>query len=165
MKQIEDNAKSSSAVEDQMAIIIEVKRHGKTVEEIKIECVENLSHRDLAPRLAELLAVEAEELIAEFEHDPSCYEPEKRHGKLHLVCIDVHFESESAMHHFPARSKWAHVHRWACRKFKIAADVAANLELHDGAPGGPVLNESKDIGHHEECRVVWLVKPGPEKNG
>jgi hypothetical protein len=165
MKQTEDNAKLSSAVEEELAITIEVKRHGSPVEVIRIECEEDLSHRDLAPKLAALLAVEAEELVAEFEHDPGCYDPEKRHGKLQLVCIDVHFETEQAAHHFLARSKWAHVHRWACRKFKIAADVAANLELRDGAPTGSILNESKPIGHHEGCRVVWLVKPGPEPNG
>ena len=165
MKQTEENTKPSSAVGEQLAIIIEVKRHGSPVEEIKIECEENLSHRDLAPKLAEILAVEAEELVLEFNHDPGCYDPEHRRGKLQLVCIDVHFESESAAHHFPARSKWSHVHRWACRKFKIAGDIAANLELRDGGPEGPVLNEAKDIGHHEGCRMVWLVKPGPEKNG
>jgi hypothetical protein len=165
MRQTEENAKPSSAVEEELAITIEVKRHGSEVEVIKIECAEDLSHRDLAPKLAALLALEAEELIAEFNHDPGCYDPEKRHGRLHLVCVDVHFETEQATHHFLARSTWAHVHRWACRKFKIAADAAANLELRDGSPTGPLLNESKPIGHHEGCQVVWLVKPGPEPNG
>src|ERR1039457_5657064 len=142
-KQTEDNAKPSSAVGEELAITIEVTRHGSPVVVIRIECEEDFSHRALAPKLAALLAVEAEELIAEFEHDPGCYDPEKHRGKLQLVCIDVHFETEQATHHFLSRSTWAHVHRWACLKFKIAADAAANLEMRDGAPTGPILNESK----------------------
>ncbi len=165
MKQTEDSTKPSPAVGEELAITIEVKRHGSPVEVIRIETEGDLSHRELAPKLAALLALEAEELIAEFEHAPGCYEPERRRGKLQLVCIDVHFETEQAAHHFVARSTWARVHRWACRKFRIAADAAANLELRDGAPTGPVLNESRPVGHHEGCRAVWLVKPGPEPNG
>jgi len=82
-----------------------------------------------------------------------------------LGCIDLHFESEAHQHHFLPSAKWERVHRWGCKKFKIASDACTNLELHSGSPEGPALNEAKKIGHHEGCMTVWLVKPGPERNG
>jgi len=88
-----------------------------------------------------------------------------REIKLHRVCVEVHFETESAQHWFPAQGHWANVHRWACKTFMVAHDACANLELRDGAVDGPPINERNDIGHADECKVVWLVKPGPEPNG
>jgi hypothetical protein len=90
-----------------------------------------------------------------------------KHPAVHVrrVCVKVHFEGDEAKHFFPARAPWSRVHRWACRKFGVAHAAAANLELHEGSPTGPVLNERKDIGASDECKEVWLVKPGPENNG
>jgi hypothetical protein len=91
-----------------------------------------------------------------FKHD---------HFQVHRVCVEVYVEGEPARHHFPITARWAHVHRWACRKFTVAPDACANLEMHLGKIDGPLVNERKAIGHHEGCVEVWLVKPGPEPNG
>jgi hypothetical protein len=89
-----------------------------------------------------------------------------RHRWTHRrVCIDLHFEAEEGKHHFPAQAKWSRVHRWGCGHFHVGADLCANLELREGGPKGPVLNEHLDIGHFKDCKIVWLVKPGPEPYG
>jgi hypothetical protein len=86
--------------------------------------------------------------------------------RLRRVCVEVHFESEEpARRNFPISAKWARVHRWACCKFDVAHDACAHLELHEGAPNGPVINERQEIGPSGSCKVVWVVKPGPEPNG
>jgi len=148
-----------------MRVTVEVLRHGSPVEIIEVECDAEPTHQLLAERIAEALTLGVEELVEEFSSDHGIYDRSRRRCKLKLECIDVHFESESAVHHFPSRAKWKHVHFWACKKFKIAKDVSVNLELRDGSPEGPALNESKHIGRFEGCRTVWLVKPGPEPNG
>ena len=56
-----------------------------------------------------------------FKHD---------HLQVHRVCVEVYVEGEPARHHFPITARWAHVHRWACRKFTVAPDACANLEMH-----------------------------------
>ena len=147
-----------------VTIIIEVEQRGAPAEKIELEFEAQPEHREVAERLAAVLALDAEELLVELA---AAHRDGHQHGhhRLHLTCIDLHFESESAKHRFLARSTWARVHRWGCRRFHIAADIAPNLELRDGAPDGPALNEAKPIGHHEGCQVVWLVKPGPESNG
>ena len=148
-----------------VTIIIEVEQCGVPVEKIELEFEAQPEHREVAEKLAAVLALDAEELLAELAAAHHGGRHEHRHHRLQLTCIDLHFESEAAKHRFLARSTWARVHRWGCRKFHIAADIAANLELRDGAPDGPALNEAKPIGHREGCQVVWLVKPGPESNG
>lgn len=85
--------------------------------------------------------------------------------EVHRVCVSVHVEGESDRQNFPATAHWRQVHRWACRRFTIASDSCANMELHMGKIDGPVLNERKQIGQHEGCVEVWLVKPGAEPNG
>lgn len=85
--------------------------------------------------------------------------------RLRVVCVAVRFEGETKESLFPANARWARVHRWACNAFGVAADACGHLELHDGDPKGPVLNESHQIGRHDGCRTVCLVKPGPEPNG
>lgn len=144
---------------------IALKRVGAPVEIIEVEYGGNLTHPEVARKLAEVLELEAEELLAVLTENPDVLDQHRRHCHLEVTCIDLHFETESKMHRFPARSKWERVHRWGCKKFKVATDACANLELRDGGPKGPVLNESKPIGHHEGCLNVWLVKPGPEPNG
>lgn len=151
-----------------VTIIIEVEQRGAPVEKIELEFEAQPESRAVAEKLAGVLALEAEELLSELaaaHHGDGHGHEHGHHHRLQLTCIDLHFESESVKHRFLARSTWARVHHWGCRKFHIAADVAANLELRDGAPDGPALNEAKPIGHHEGCQVVWLVKPGPESNG
>jgi hypothetical protein len=85
--------------------------------------------------------------------------------RVQRVCVDLHFETEAKQAQFPAQAKWARVHRWGCHAFKIASDACAHLELHEGSPTGPALNERQAIGVHTGCKTVWLVKPGPEPNG
>ena len=145
-----------------VTVTIEVHRNGSPVETIKVECDAEPSDRHIAEKLASILALDAEELLEDIasEHDKH-----RHHATLKLVCLDIHFETESARHHFPSRAKWHHVHRWACRKFEVANDACPNLELRDGSAEGAPLNESEAIGPYEGCRTVWLVKPGPEKNG
>ena len=84
---------------------------------------------------------------------------------LRRVSIELHFEGEAKRARFPARAKWARVHRWGCRAFTIASDACAHLELREGSPAGPALNERQEIGPHAGSEIVWLVKPGPEPNG
>lgn len=98
------------------------------------------------------------------EH-PDWYDRDQRRGELQTVSVHVHFESESATRQFLAKSTWRRVHRWGCKKFKVSSDACANLELRKDSPDGPALNESKEIGDHEEPLTVWLVKPGAEPNG
>jgi hypothetical protein len=91
-----------------------------------------------------------------------------RHPQVHTrrQCVTLHFEGEDLEHKFPASATWGHVHKFGCRKFTIAHDACANLELHLNTIDGPVANERKEIiGHHEGCIDIWLVKPGPEPNG
>lgn len=85
--------------------------------------------------------------------------------RFHRVCINVHFETDSAYHWFPSQARWALVHRWACRHFAVANDACANLELRKSSFSGPPINERQAIGSDEDCREVWLVKPGAEQNG
>lgn len=90
---------------------------------------------------------------------------EGRHLKIRRVCVDLHFESEHAEHRFLSRDTWGDVHEWACRHFHVAADACANLELREGAPTGPALNDNSELGKFRGCKTVWMVKPGPEPNG
>lgn len=87
------------------------------------------------------------------------------HIRVHRVCVEVFVEGEPAKRKFPEAARWARVHRWACRKFTVAPDACANLEMHLDTPDGPLVNERKQIGHHDGCVKVWLVKPGAEPNG
>lgn len=143
---------------------IELLRADQAPEVVTIEFDGPVHRPTIAAKIAGLLELEAAEILNELSK-PEVLHPEKHHGRLHLVCIDLHFETEEKKQHFLLTAKWERVHQWACRKFHVATDACANLELHSGSPRGPVLNESKEIGRHEGCIVVWLVKPGPEKNG
>lgn len=90
---------------------------------------------------------------------------EEREVKIKRVCVDLHFESEHETHKFLSRQTWGDVHKFGCNKFHVAGDACANLELHEGTPTGPVLNDRLEIGTFEGCKEVWMVKPGPEPNG
>jgi hypothetical protein len=156
---------SKAEVAEAVIVTVELHRHGAPVETIKIECDGQPTHRHLAEKLAAVLALEAEELVEEFTEQDGGPEHRHHHSKIKLECIEIRFETEAASHHFLARTRWKRVHHWSCKKFKIASDVSANLELRDGSPEGPPLNEAKPIGDIKGCRTVWLVKPGPEPNG
>jgi hypothetical protein len=149
---------------EKIDVRVELVRHGLPVETVTVGFEGLVNRPELAQKIAAVLELEAEEILTELSK-PECLHPEHHHGRLELVCIDLHFETDSAKHHFFSTAKWERVHRWGCKKFKIATDACANLELHSGSPEGPALNESKSIGKHEGCTQVWLVKPGPEKNG
>jgi hypothetical protein len=66
---------------------------------------------------------------------------------------------------FNPKQTWQAVHEWACDKFKVAESVCQELELFAGSPTGLPLNENVPIGTSQDCKVVWLAKPGPEPNG
>lgn len=155
----------AAGASETVIVTVEVQRHGRPVETIEVECDVAAATPQLPQKLAELLALEVGELVEELAGSDRAQDHGGHRHKLKLECIDVHFETESAVHHFPARTKWSRVHRWACSRFRIAADIAANLELRDGSPEGVALNESGQIGEFSGCRSVWLVKPGPEANG
>jgi hypothetical protein len=161
--------KTSSHVHDAgegvIALTIELHMKGVPPEVIEIEYEGDLTHHGLAHRLAEMLELEADELLHELNQKPHTADHEHRHCHVELVCVDIHFETEGAMHKFLATSTWERVHRWGCKHFKVASDACANLELHEGTPKGPALNETKPICHLPGCQTVWLVKPGPERNG
>jgi hypothetical protein len=157
--------RETAGITEIVTVTVDLHRHGSPVETIKVECEGEPTHRHLAQKLAEVLTLGVEELLEEFTEQQELYDHGRHHAKLKLECIDVHFETESATHHFPARARWKHVHRWACHNFRIANDISANLELRDGDPEGTVLNETNRIGEFNGCRTVWLVKPGPEPNG
>jgi hypothetical protein len=143
---------------------VEIERHGHPVEVVTVEFRGTVDRPQLAAKIATLFELEAAEIAAELE-EPECLHPEHHHGKLKLTCVDLHFETESKKHHFPGSSTWERVHLWGCKKFKVAENACANLELRLGGPKGPVLNESNPIDHRGGCTEVWMVKPGPEKNG
>ncbi|MEQ1802607.1 MAG: hypothetical protein ABL989_11845 [Gammaproteobacteria bacterium] len=88
-----------------------------------------------------------------------------KHLKTHRVCVELHFETDTAKRWFPTRARWAAVHRWGCRQFQVAANTCAHLELRLATPDGPPVNEAQPIGQNAECVTAWLIKPGAEPNG
>lgn len=161
---METTDKAAGGTEEVIQAKVEIERHGYPVEVVVAEFRGRVDRPQLAAKIAALLELEVAEIAAELEK-PECLHPEHHHGKLRLTCIDLHFETESKKHHFPASSTWERVHIWGCKKFKVADNACANLELRLDGPKGPVLNESNPIGRREGCTEVWMVKPGPEKNG
>jgi hypothetical protein len=149
---------------ERIVTTVELIRAGQAPEVVTIEFDGQVHRPTIAAKIAAVLELEAAEILNELSK-PEVLHPEKHRGSLHLACIDLRFETEERKHHFLPRAKWERVHQWGCHKFHVATDACANLELHSGSPEGAVLNESKEIGQHEGCMVVWLVKPGPEKNG
>jgi hypothetical protein len=149
---------------EKIVVRLEIDREGQPIEVVTAEFEGAVNRPELAGKIASILELEAEEILEELSK-PECLHPERHHGTLKLVCVDLHFETEAKRHHFLPNAKWSRVHAWGCKHFRIAVDACANLELHSGSPEGPALNEAKEIGHHHGCMDVWLVKPGPEKNG
>lgn len=126
----------------------------------------------LAAKIASDLDEPVADILADFGSNgaaPTATAPaiEFLHGciKLRRVCVELHFETETITRRFSPTAEWERVHQFGCKKFHVAEDACANLELHDGTADGPALNERQEIGSFERCRSVWLVKPGPEPSG
>jgi len=157
-----------------MKVTLEVEERGQLVRSAEVDAAEHDTVAIVAQRFADVLGLTPDELLEDLSIDGIHLQPHSaikdcnghgRHLRHRRVCIDLRFETEEARHLFPARAHWSRVHEWGCKKFKVAHDACANLELHEGAPDGPPLNEEKEIGHFPDCKAVWLVKPGPEPNG
>jgi hypothetical protein len=157
-----------------LKIRIEVEEGNHVVAVAECDASAEESVDSLASRVATQLEATPEELLLDLGTDAHAFKPGDkvgdclRHGdrwRHRRTRIDLHFESEEATHRFPAISRWGRVHLWGCDKFHVPKDVCANLELREGSPTGPALNENKEIGTHHGCEVVWLVKPGPEPFG
>lgn len=158
-----------------MVVVVEIEQDQQETKVVEIELSD--AEADLISFLrpvADKTGIPVEELILDLGVGDVQFQPQWkvsecfRHGhkwRHRRVCVDLHFESEAAKHHFPARAPWARVHHWGCKHFDVPNDACANLELHDGSPTGPVLNDRTHIGHHRGCKTVWLVKPGPEPYG
>lgn len=133
----------------------------------KIEAVAAKAAIALGIDLAEALPDLGTEKVSFENHDRvgDCIR-HGRHWRCHTVCVEVHYQSEPPVRHFfNPKQTWEKVHRWACNKFKVAESVCQDLELFDDSPTGPAINEHSAIGRSQECKHVWLIKPGPEPNG
>jgi hypothetical protein len=157
-----------------MKIMVEVEEGGGVVRVVECEVSPEESVHAAARRLAELIGVETDELVEDLGAGGVTFEREAPvrdcliHGERwrhRRVCIELHFETEHVVRTFPPRATWVRVHRWGCHRFHVPQDACANLELREGEPTGPALNEKVEIGVFAGCKVVWLVKPGPEPNG
>jgi hypothetical protein len=142
-----------------MKIEIEVEEKGEVVRTVSGDALLSESLEAVLRRVAPELDVDVDELLANPAAD------DKICVRLHRVCIELHFETETVTEFFPAGGTWELVHRFGCRKFEVPHDACANLELHEGSPTGPALNDRVRIGAFQGCKTVWLVKPGPEPNG
>jgi len=157
-----------------MVVIVEVFEGTESRRSAQVEAMEAELVTAVLQRVAAELGIEHDELIldvsvGEVSIDPTWTVGEAtRHGHHwhhRRTCVDLHFESEVQKHHFPVRAKWARVHQWGCKVFNVPNHLCANLQLRAESPKGPAINENLPIGHTHGCKVVWLVKPGPEPNG
>lgn len=148
---------------------------GKIIKSIEVEAEPHDSIAMAADRAAEGIGVMPEDIYENlgigdifFKLENTVYDC-LRHGPrwhLRLVCIEVHFEGDPPEKQwFSPRRKWEVVHRWACRRFHVAADACPNLVLRADSPDGGLLNENMPIGEFKGCKAVWLIAPGPEPNG
>jgi hypothetical protein len=125
-----------------MKIVLDIEENGQVVRSIEADADEHDNIGVVAPRFAAALGLELEELLEDLSVDgkqldhrdrvPDC-NGHGHHLRHRRVRINLHFETESHEHRFPARAKWARVHHWGCKHFHVAHDACANLELHDGA--------------------------------
>jgi hypothetical protein len=154
-----------------MDVSVDVAEEGADPEVLSFQVSDLDSVTALAERVAGQLELDSSELLEAlqeehgFSRDALVSQLPSGVLRLRRACVELHFEGEVATHRFPVRAKWARVHRWGCRHFHVAADACANLELRDGAPDGPRLNEALPIGTFAGCRPVWLIKPGAEPYG
>lgn len=158
-----------------MIVIIEIEQDQQETRAVEVEVNDEEQKLEaFLQAVAQKTAIPVEELVLDLGVGETQFQPHWkvsecfRHGhkwRHRRVCIELHFESEEAKHSFPAHATWARVHHWGCHHFDVPNDACANLELHEGTPTGPALNDRTHIGHHHGCKTVWLVKPGPEPYG
>jgi hypothetical protein len=157
-----------------MNITVDVVEDGSVVRTLDYDVKPTDTVEALASRVAADLGEEADDVLASFARNRSPVSKQDRVADLlkegarlkHArACVDLRFETESLTHRFAAKAKWKRVHRFGCKRFEVPNDACANLELREGAPDGPALNENAEIGSFTGCKTVWLVKPGPEPNG
>lgn len=158
-----------------MRVTIELEQSDRDRRTADVDATPHDTLGDVARRVASQLDISAEELLDHLEISGSYPDEQVEIATLRmtdgnwrskLVCIEAHFEGEKpVLRRFSPRRTWGDVHRWACRRFNVATDACANLELRADGPGGGILNETKPIGWFEGCKMVWLVAPGPEQNG
>jgi hypothetical protein len=157
-----------------MKIQVDVEEDGAVVQTLECEADAQETIEELANRLANQLGTETDDVLSGLGANGTLFQRRQRIGEClqhgnrwrhRRTCLDVHFESENQIHRFSAHSRWYRVHQWGCKHFHIAHDACANLELRDGSPEGPALNEKTEIGSFTGCKTVWLIKPGPEPNG
>lgn len=157
-----------------MKLEIEVEEKGEIVRTVSSDAEPHETLETVVRRAAPQLAVDVEELLGDLTVDGKVLNGQNTvaealsHGRRlrhRRVCVELHFETDTVVHLFPAAGTWALVHRFGCRKFEVPHDACANLELHEGSPTGPALNDKVRIGVFPGCKTVWLVKPGPEPNG
>jgi hypothetical protein len=153
---------------------LELEDHGMPITSVDFELFPSETIDTLAARLALQIQMEPDDIIAglcmdgaPIPNEIALQEHLMRGHRLRLkrVCIDLHFETEAAMHKFPPHATWGRVLDWGCNHFRVPRDLRANLELREGSPTGPAVNERLEIGEFGGCKTVWLVKPGPEPNG
>ena len=154
-----------------MKVHVNVEDDG-VLQTLEYDLVPTAPIQSLAAKIAADLDEPIADILADFDANGSAVAADTPaldvlHGCVNVrrVCIELHFETETITHRFSAKAKWERVHQFGCKKFTVAEDACANLELHDGTVDGPALNESQQIGTFKGCRTVWLVKPGPEPNG
>jgi len=157
-----------------MKIRIEVEEGECIVASAECDAAAEDSLESVVSRLATQLELEPEDILLDLDTNGHRFERRAkisdciRHGdrwRHRRTCVELHFESEEATHRFPAAATWGRVHKWACEHFHVPKELCVNLELREGSPTGPALNEKREIGVRPACQVVWLVKPGPEPNG
>ncbi|HEY6329641.1 MAG TPA: hypothetical protein VI756_09890 [Blastocatellia bacterium] len=156
-----------------MQIIVDVEgADAQRILEIAVEGGETIN--SLVDRIATELSCEKADILADIRRGGLIVELDSVVGgcvphdhRIHhrRVCIELHFESEHKVHHFPSTAHWERVRLWGCKEFDVARDASANLELRARSETGPPLNESREIGHVKGCEPVWMVKPGPEPYG
>ncbi|HRH45285.1 MAG TPA: hypothetical protein PKY82_26840 [Pyrinomonadaceae bacterium] len=150
-------------------LLIEVEENGIVVKTSNITVLDNDTIETIAQRASTELGIDLEEIIENIVGDFGSLKAKQNDKdkkiKIQRVCVELHFESKEESQNFSSNSKWSKVHRWGCRKFKIAPDACANLELRENSAEGPVINENGKIGSFSGCKIVWLVKPGAEPNG
>lgn len=157
-----------------MKICVQIEGPDEISRTLQFEVAEDCTIHTAAHYIAKELEIEVEDVLDDLTWNGEllrkdgvvCHHPTHTHPWKHCrVCIELHFETKQARHHFGVTQKWKAVHRWGCRHFHIAHEACPNLELREGTITGPPLNERVVIGNFKECKTIWLVKPGPEQNG
>lgn len=155
-----------------MQITIDLEE-GSSTKSITLEAAGHELIETIAKRAAEAFELDSDAVLdgtdAVIFHMQDSVADCIRHGhrwRTRRVCVEVSYQSDGPIRRvFNPRQPWRHVHEWACRQFNVAASMCQDLELFEGSPTGPVLNENTPIGRSASCKTVWLGKLGAEANG